>query len=61
MVSIRGVTDKGLEDLRNVMNRLTKSYGMNRINGSDFAKAHKMLLELIDFFENMEENLEEDD
>ncbi len=52
---MRTVKDKGKEELESFFNRVTRSYGKNRISTEDFNELHDLTKELMDKVDEIEE------
>jgi len=55
---MRGVKDKGLEELKDFKNRLTRSHGLERINKQDFQRLYEKINDLIEDVEGIDEEHE---
>lgn len=52
---MRGIKDKGLEELKGFRNRLTRSHGMERIGRRDFKDLYELTNRLIEKVEEVDE------
>ena len=52
---MRGIKDKGMEELNSFQNRLFRQKGLQRIDNDDFERINKKLNELIELVEEVEE------
>lgn len=52
---MKSVKDKGKKELESFFNRLTRSYGMDRINEDDFNFLHDRAKKMLEHIEKMEE------
>ena len=50
---MKGLKTKGLEEIDNLKNRVTKLYGMRRISEEDFQRLHNKVAELKDLIEEV--------